>query len=266
MLSALSFYKRAKSVYQIHSPFLFEFCSQVLDESDRYYAYEYIETERQIFLQNDNEIDFLELGAGNTGINKRKISEISKTSLSSPWQCEILFKLAKFHKSETILEIGTSLGISCAYLAAGNRAAEVYTLEGNPSSLEIAQKLWDKLELDHICPILGNFDHTLDDTLSMISQVDLAFIDGNHREAATVDYFERILEKSSDQAILVIDDIYWSVGMQKAWDRIKNNKKVRATIDCYYFGIVFLDDRFKNQQHIAYIDAKYKIWQRYLSE
>ncbi len=266
MRSVLSYYWRAKSVYQIHSPFLFEFCTQVLDESDRYYAFEYIETERQILLQSHKDIDFLELGAGNTALTKRKISEIAKTSLSSPWQCEILFKLVKFQNPKTVLEIGTSLGISCAYMAAGNLASQVYTLEGNSSSLDIAQKLWAKLGYDHICPILGNFDQTLDDALSMVGQVDLAFIDGNHREEATVDYFQRILEKCSNQAILVIDDIYWSAGMQRAWEKIKNDNKVSATIDCYYFGIVFLDDRFKDRQHISYLDAKYKIWQRYLSE
>ena len=47
---------------------------------------------------------------------------------------------------------------------------------------------------------------------------------------------------------MVIDDIYWSSDMEKAWQIIKENPLVMSTIDLFEFGIVFFNSDL-NKKH-----------------
>jgi len=201
-----------------------------------------IEKLRRDFLQSDEMIELLDLGAGsksNKG-NNRKVSTIAKYSLSSPHQCRMLERLVAYYKPNIILEIGTSLGISTSYLAHANKNALVYTLEGSENVLMLANDIFKKLNATNIQPILGDFDERLPLLLKDLDEVDFAFIDGNHTYKKTVDYFQQVLLKSNNETIIIIDDIYWSKDMTKAWEEIKANETTRTTIDLYYFGIVLL--------------------------
>jgi len=46
------------------------------------------------------------------------------------------------------------------------------------------------------------------------------FIDGHHEEQATLNYFEEIIPYAGQNAIFLFDDIYWSIGMNRADRRI----------------------------------------------
>ena len=50
-----------------------------------------------------------------------------------------------------------------------------------------------------------------------------------------------ISEKAHPKSILIISDIYWNKGMQRAWHEIKSNPKVKLTLDFYECGVVFFD-------------------------
>ena len=67
----------------IHSPFVFEFITSVLNDDGEYYCYQPIEALRTR-LQNDQIVlEFEDFGAGSRvhASYKRKVSEIAKSSL-----------------------------------------------------------------------------------------------------------------------------------------------------------------------------------------
>ena len=97
----------------------------------------------------------------------------------------------------------------------------------------------------------GNFDDVLPVTLSSLSTVDLAFIDGNHRYQPTVNYFNQLLAKSNNYSILILDDIHWSKEMEQAWQYVQDHQAVTMTIDLFFIGIVLLRDEFKIKQHFS---------------
>ncbi|MDB5012369.1 MAG: SAM-dependent methyltransferase, partial [Daejeonella sp.] len=66
------------------------------------------------------------------------------------------------------------------------------------------------------------------------------FIDGNHRKDATLNYFEWCLPKLSNRSVVIFDDIYWSKGMQEAWNIVKEHPRVTVTIDLFWIGLVFI--------------------------
>ncbi|MEZ5048929.1 MAG: hypothetical protein R2766_04690 [Saprospiraceae bacterium] len=94
----INYYKSAKTIYNIQSPSVFDIVTHIFDFSKQYYCFWEIETQRKVLVQNQDEIEFIELGAGSHKFNNhvsRKITDIAKSSLSSPHQGKILFNLAK---------------------------------------------------------------------------------------------------------------------------------------------------------------------------
>ena len=260
--SILSFYWNSKTKYSLHSPFVFDFFNSVMNLRADDPMISKIENERNLFLNDKSEIPFVEYGAGSRvkNGNTRVVANVAKSSLSGEWQCRLMYNLIKRYKPNNILEIGTSLGISSAYLASASSEATILTLEGNPSSADQAVKLFQKLGLGNIELIEGEFGETIDKALSKLERVDCAFIDGNHRKQATVDYFHMIRQNTNTDSFIIIDDIYWSEGMQEAWKEIIDHDSVAFSLDLFRFGIVFFDHSVMEKQHFPLIEAKWKLW------
>jgi predicted O-methyltransferase YrrM len=85
----------------------------------------------------------------------------------------------------------------------------------------------------------GNFDAVLDEILKYYPQLDLAFIDGNHKKEATLMYFQQMLPLAHNNSVFIFDDIYWSKGMTEAWNEIKKHPQVTVTVDLFFVGLVF---------------------------
>ncbi|HRX29190.1 MAG TPA: class I SAM-dependent methyltransferase [Saprospiraceae bacterium] len=259
----INYYKSAKTIYNIQSPSVFDIVTHIFDFSKQYYCFWEIETQRKVLVQNQDEIEFIELGAGSHKFNNhvsRKITDIAKSSLSSPHQGQILFNLANYFNAQNILEIGTSLGISTAYLAKANSQSKVITVDGNNQVLQIAKNLFQNLSIENIKVIHSEFDTFFSslDSLSVPS-FDLIFLDGNHAYEATIHYFYKLLPYFNANTIIVLDDIHWSAGMTKAWNELLNHNLVSLAIDYYDCGIIFLNNQLPNEK-IAYIPFWKKPW------
>jgi predicted O-methyltransferase YrrM len=92
-------------------------------------------------------------------------------------------------------------------------------------SAKIALENFKKLDCTNIDTIVGEFGETFSKKLAEKSNVNMAFIDGNHSEDATIRYFKESIKYSDQKTILIFDDIHWSSGMEKAWDYIKKSQK-----------------------------------------
>ena len=234
----------------IHSPFLFTYITEVLNDNRHFYAYDKIEALRRQLLNSDKELVIEDFGAGSRkGLtNKRKVAEIANSSLKSKKFAQLLFRMINYYQPQTILELGTSLGITTSYLAAAKLDAKIITMEGAASIASIAKENFNQLNLNNIQVVEGNFDETLSNTLAEIKQIDFAFLDGNHRYQPTIDYFNQVLNNTNENTIIVIDDVHWSEEMDKAWDYIKQHPQVTLSIDLFFIGIVLFKKEFKTKQ------------------
>lgn len=237
----------------IHSPFIFQFVQQVLNPAKDYYAYEAIEALRERMLNDHTVITIDDMGAG-SGLSKktdRRISQIARTALKPPRYAQLLFRMVNFYQPQYILELGTSLGLTTAYMASANPRATVITMEGAEAVAHKAIENFSRLNLQNIRLVKGNFDRELKSVLHSIPKVDLAFVDGNHRKEPTIHYFEEIVSRCRPESILVFDDIHWSEEMEEAWAFIRQHAVVTCTVDLFFFGLVFLRDEFKSKQHFT---------------
>ncbi len=234
---------RAKTEYDVHSPFLFDLIENVLKNDREYYIFEEIEELRNQLIHIDTELNVVDFGAGSKkgSTPRRKISTIAKNTLITPKFGRLLFYLAEHYNSKTILELGTSLGISTLYLAGAKSDSTIITLEGSPEIADCAKQNFDRLHIDQIDIMTGEFSQTLPKALEKLQSIDLAFIDGNHRREPTIRYFEEILPYCHDHSILVFDDIHWSTEMEEAWNHITKNKRVSLSVDLFFKGILFLN-------------------------
>ena len=225
--------------YGIHSPFLFMFNRFVLQEKLPYYVFDSIEKLRSELKQNTTEISITDFG---TGFDRdRTIAEIAKKSLKSARYGQLMFRIANYFKASTVLELGTSLGITTAYLSAASSKISCVSLEGCPSISAFARKNFQGLSLDNIQVIEGNINNTLAPVIKDFNQLDLIFFDANHRSEPLLRYFELCMSKVHNQTIVLIDDIYWSKDMEFAWNSIKNHPQVTSTFDLFHLGIVFFN-------------------------
>lgn len=232
---------------------MYDFIKNVLRDKTKYACYDVIETGRQKLLQQKAEIEVEDFGAGSAVIktNKRMVADIARSSLKSKKYAQLLFRIVNYYRPKTILELGTSFGITASYLAAGNKDTKVHTAEGSSAIAEIASRTFERTGIKNIELITGDFNNVLPGLLERLHTIDLAFIDGNHKKEPTLNYFKQILEHSTASTILIFDDIHWSTGMEAAWDEIKQHPSVTLTIDLFFIGLVFINPDFKIPQHFS---------------
>ena len=259
----LSFFFRATTLYGIHSPFVYDFTEAVLEDDRQFYAFSALEDLRQLLRTDDRSIEVTDYGAGSAlGLGRtRKIRQIARSSLSSTHFCQLLFRLAQHYQAQTILEMGTSLGLATLHLAkgAGSRA-QVISLEGCPNIAALAQQHFQTFQAEHIQLRVGPFHATLRPALEQLQKLDLAFIDGNHRGEATLRYFYQCLEYHHEGTILIFDDIHWSEDMQAAWQSIQADPRVRLSIDLFFAGLVFFRSEGQEKQHFKLVPHRWKPW------
>ena len=237
----------------IHSPFVFNFITTVLNDKKQYAAYQKIENLRRQLLKDERLLQVDDFGAGSVTGNKkqRQVAAIAKSAAKPKKLGQLLFRIVQYYKSGNIVELGTSLGLSAAYLAMGNPAAKLITCEGAGAIAAVAKENFSTLGINNIEIKEGNFDTTLWLLLQHSPAVDLAFIDGNHRKAPTVSYFEQLLQKTGSNGVIILDDIHWSKEMEAAWETVKSHPASMLTIDLFFIGLVFFNPDFKVKQHFV---------------
>lgn len=237
----------------IHSPFVYDFVRKVLLDRSSHIEFDKIEKMRSRLGNDPRLIDLTDYGAGSgKGQGKRKtISRIAKSAAKPPRLARLLFLSARYFKAETIIELGSSLGLTTAYLAAANQMGKVFSLEGDPELAKTARKNLDSLGVTNTEIITGNFDSQLEPLLQRLKKADLVYIDGNHRLEPTLRYFEQVLHVAGTNTVIILDDIHWSEEMEAAWSQIQSHPRVTVTIDLFFLGYVFLNPDFKERQHFT---------------
>ena len=236
-----------------HSPFVFQFITGILNDKTKYPAYQKVEGLRKQLLQDSRLFVVEDFGVGGRFLKKyeKSIRSIAKNTAKSKKYGQLLFRMVNYYQPTTIVELGTSLGITTSYLSLARPNAKLTTMEGAKEIGLVAKNNFNKLRLTNIELIEGNFDKTLVDVIRDLPSVDFAFIDGNHRQEPTERYFQQLLAKINNDSILVFDDIHWSGEMEAAWQTIKEHKAVSCTIDLFFIGIVLFRKEFKEKQHFT---------------
>ena len=236
----------------IHSPFLYDFTEKILNAQDKPEVFDRIENLRARLKRDHSEIPVLDLGAGSVSDNRqtRRVCDIARMAAKPPKYGRLLHRIAAHYGARQVLELGTSLGLSAAYMSSAPGVQELLTLEGAPAILKTAETNLQSLGLKNVRTLCGDFDQTLPQALDSMTP-DLIFFDGNHRYEPTMRYFHQCRERTGEEAIFVFDDIHWSREMEAAWTDIRHTPGVTCTIDLFFVGVVCFRTNFREPLHVS---------------
>ncbi|MES2806265.1 MAG: class I SAM-dependent methyltransferase [Bacteroidota bacterium] len=243
--SYLQFLWHSKNEHAVHSPFVFNLLTKYFYDKKSKPEYAILKKYRNSLLANNNTIEVTDFGAGSKVFksNTRVISKIAKTAGISPKRAELLFRITNYLQPDTILEIGTSLGLATSALSLGSRSvgikAKIITLEGCPETAKQAQLQFQKFNFNTIRSEITEFSTYLQNCTLNTEHFSLIYFDGNHSKKATLDYFEVLLPTITNETVWIFDDIHWSPEMEEAWEIIKKHPKVTVTLDTFQWGLVF---------------------------
>lgn len=145
--SYLKFFWNSKNEHGVHSPFVFDLITKCFYDKKYYPEYKILKEYRNLLLENKETIEVTDFGAGSRVFksNTRQISKIAKTAGISSKRAELLFRIINYFQPESVLEIGTSLGLATSALLLGNKSAKTTTLEGCPNTMNQCQLQFQKL-------------------------------------------------------------------------------------------------------------------------
>jgi len=244
------YFFRSKTKYKIHSPFVYSFIAEILEKKVDEEKLREIKQLKSFYKKSNQQISREDYGAGsvtsknNNDLIIKKI--VDRVSIHTKYG-KILYNISKFYRSKTCIELGTSLGISTLYL--NNKNNKITSIEGNKKLLEYTKNTFSHQKINGINFISEKFDTIFEKVLKEEKSFDLLFIDGNHTEKATLNYFRTALKYKNQKSIIIFDDIYWSTGMKNAWNTIVKDKKVMLSIDLFQLGIIFFDKDFMTKEH-----------------
>ena len=236
----------------IHSPFIFDVVSKVFRNKIDPRVVLTIEKIRKKLIAHQGVLEVNDLGAGSGKMKtrSRKVSDIVRYSSVPEKYGKLLANISQAFGGNMILEFGTSAGISTMYLASASPGIQVLTMEGCSSTAAVAEGSFREAGLSNIRILKGSFDDLLPDVAAEGVVPGLVFIDGDHRRDSVLRYFDRVAGMSDSKTVVMIDDIYWSREMAGAWDEIKKDERVSATIDIFRMGIVFFRKGLRRYDYV----------------
>ncbi len=253
ILPYIKYYFTAATKYDVHSPFLYNFITQVVEDKTHYEAYDVLENLFSELNNNVTVLDIEDLGAGSTyGVSTKKtVAKVFNNTAFKGKYGRLLFRIINYYKPSVMLELGTGLGIASSYMALANAGGTITTIEGSTAIAAVAKENFARCGINNIRLVEGNFNETLPVFIQQHQSIDFALIDGNHRYESTLKYFNQLLPLCHNNTIIIFDDIRWSSEMFKAWNEISRHPDVTLSLDLYKTGIVFFRKEFKVKQHFA---------------
>ena len=242
----LNHLSKAQTSYQVHSPSVYEFVTQILPH-DKSEAGDKIDALRKEFMKDESMVLIEDHGAGYGGVQQekvhKKILEVTKSSARTRKEGELLYRICKQYQPKRCLELGTNMGFSTLYQLAGLEASKFITVEGASSLAKIAAQNFKTFGYEPSL-IIAEFDDALNSQIDLREyQPDYVFMDGNHQFEPTMRYFYTLLPHMTENSMLILDDINWSSEMSKAWKEMSDHPEVSVTIDLFYMGICILKKR-----------------------
>src|SRR5690554_390064 len=246
----ISFRRTSVNRHGVHSPFVYDLIENVFRKK-KWENKSEIKELRNLLRRDHSLVEVHDLGAGSRVDNnaKRKLSTIVKVSTTSSKRGGMLQRLIDYMNYNSVLELGTNLGLTTCVLASAKAKPQIVSIEGSPELAEIAVKNLEKLNLKAEI-IVGSFKDNLDLALSRFTKLDMAYVDGNHRKQPTLEYFDTIADSMHNDSVIVVGDIHWSEEMEEAWSEIKNRDDVRVTIDLFDMGLVFFRKEMTKEHFI----------------
>ena len=225
--SYLQYYFKAKTKFQVHSPFVFDFVEQVLEDPRRYYYFETIH---------------------------RFKKQTQETKLSKRTG-ELLFKIVHHYQPTYGIEIGTGAGVTALYQCTPSQRLQLYTISDKEDRLVKTKEDFKKLGVRNVHLLTGDVFANVTKTLTNLPQLDYIFI----KDDCSIDLLKKLLAKCHANTIIVVYQPH-EKKRSNIWTTLQQNPKRTISIDLYRLGLVFFRKEQKEPAYYNLIEAYKKPW------
>ena len=250
-----SFYFSALTKYKVHSPFVFEFVTEVFEDDRFYHSFGIIENYRRYLINIDEKISIDQ--------KKQAIKQLVKHDEITASVGKILFKTVHLYKPNNLLELNTQFGIATLYQATPNSNIPVISIEQNLNTAQKTVSFFQKLGTKNIKILSGSLEDQLPKAIQQFKTVDFVYFNHFWGKERTSNYFEQCLAACAPNSIFVFKSPYSSKESIAFWELAKKNPKVRLSIDIYSLGFLFFRSEQKEVAHYKLIQSWKKPWAIY---
>lgn len=242
---------RYRKGFGVHSPFVFNLITKVIDERRPYYSFYDIELERRKLLYHQEEMTYPDRQHKNK-LHTRSVAEIVSREAISKKHGALLFRLVNYFKSKYILQVGSTTGISTLYLTSYASDLKCIALENVPSFAVIASDLFKKQARNPIDLRVGNYKDLLPSALKKMPQVDFVFFNTLYEQHNNLYLFEEAVKYINSDTVFVFDGIRANKEMKSFWREVCHHPIVTVTVDLYSLGIIFFNPKLYKRNYIVY--------------
>jgi predicted O-methyltransferase YrrM len=218
--------------YGVHSPFVYNLITKVIEEHSPYYHFSDIELLRK-------------------QLHLYPIASIVDDKAIRPKQGALLFRLTNYFRSQNILQIGASVGLSTLYLTSYARGLKCVTLEKVPAYAAIAREVYEKGSRTPIDLHIGDYKTLLPDILKNMQMIDFVFFNTPHEDSNPY-LFETCMAYVRTETVFVFEGIKANRAMRELWKTVCAHPEVTVTLDLYSMGIVFLNKKLHKRNYTVY--------------
>ena len=225
----------AKTKFGVHSAFVYQFVTEVMEDDRHFYVFETINEYRNLVETTH-----------------------PKAKALPPIYGELLFKILHYYKPNTIIELGINHGIHSLYATTVSENLEYKGWQCVKDGVQDAKILETDHTVSKLEIIKGDFDaHRI---LERIDTIDCLLINGYALENGFQSYFTQVLSKCHNDTIILIAGLRQTKANWQDWQMLKEHKAITLTIDLFHIGLAFFRKEQLAKEHFTIIDHALKPW------
>lgn len=242
---------RYRKGFGVHSPFVFNLITKVIEERRPYYRFYDIELERRKLLYREQQLTYPDRQKKNK-LRTGTVSDIVGREAISKKHGALLFRLTNYFKSKYILQLGPNMGISTLYLTSYAPDVTCIALENVPPFAIIAEELFKKQARHPIDLRIGDYKDLLPLALKDLPRLDFAFFNTLYEQHNNLYLFEEAVKYINTDTVFVFEGIRANVQMKSFWREVCGHPAVTVTVDLYSLGVIFFNPKLHKRNYIVY--------------
>jgi hypothetical protein len=239
MFKKCIYYILAKTKYRIHSPIVYSFCHEVLDNTKWYYAL----TDLTLFGKSSPLMDQWKEQA----TQSLKLSTHRQNFTN--FQLHLLFKIAQWYQAEQQVEINPNQYLSGLYLGLGNSDCAKYVYNADHEDSKLLIKSYKSFPVE-VLPL----SHKIMNSPKSLVLIHPENIDQIMHVLET----HKIFEKS---CLIIFSNFNKEPKVSAVYKEIKNKAKLYYSLEFYNFGAILIDDSIIKTQEFKLIAYRHKPFQ-----
>lgn len=233
--------------YGIHSPYVYHLVTTIIEEHLPYYKYSLIEKVRGRMANIDGKKNVVVRGGSRRLETMKDI--VSKYAINAKYG-QLVFRLVNHRQPESIIEYGTTCGISTMYLAAPNSKTPVYSVTRQPELAELNRKLCDRIDMANIQRVVTQ--HRLKACEELIEKTpvnDFLFICEAKPEDVQA-LVKKRLDVHPEKFFIVVPSPYESKEAWSVWQNLLADSRVKVSINVFNYAILIGSPDFQKENYI----------------